>query len=66
MQKIKHKSKKEKILLIILLISMVIVIPIKEKNSNPIKNARLPQESSVYYEDTLGWAHGVYVSGDYA
>ncbi len=82
MKKSKKKSKKIKkinILLIILLISMFIVIPnllisiqrdieipIEEKNPNEIINTRPPQESSVYYEDTTGWACGVYVSGDYA
>jgi len=82
MKKSKKKSKKIKkinILLNVLLISMFIVIPnllisiqrdfeipIDEKNPNEIINTRPPQESSVYYEDTTGWATDVYVSGDYA
>jgi len=79
MQKSKKKSKKIKILLIILLVSMFIVIPnllisiqrdseipIDEKKPNEIINTRPPQESSVYYEDTIGYAYSVYVSGDYA
>ena len=41
-------------------------IPIDEKNPNEIINTQTPQESSVYYEDTTGYAGGVYVSGDYA
>ena len=74
-----QKSKKINILLIIILISMFIVIPnllisiqrdfeipIDEKNPNEIINTQPPQESSVYYEDTTGYAGGVYVSGDYA
>ena len=78
MQKAK-KIKKINILLIILLISMFIVIPnlligiqkdieipIEEKNPKEIINVRPPQESSVYYEDTTGYAYGVCVSGDYA
>ena len=73
------KSKKINVLLIILLISMFIVIPnllisiqrdlkilIDKKNPNEIINTRLPQGSSVYYEDTTGNAFDVYVSGDYA
>ncbi len=41
-------------------------IPIDEKKPNEIINTRPPQESSVYYEDTIGYAYSVYVSGDYA
>ncbi len=78
MQKSK-KIKKRNILLNVLLISMFlvipnllisiqrdIVIPIEEKNPNEIINTRPPQASPVYYEDTTGYACGVYVSGDYA
>ncbi|MBA7561723.1 hypothetical protein ES708_03363 [subsurface metagenome] len=74
-----QKSKRKRILLIIVLISMFIVIPnllisiqrdseipIEEKNPNEIINTRPPQASPVYYEDTTGLAHSVYVSGDYA
>jgi len=75
----KKKSKKINILLIILLISMFIVIPnllisiqrdfeipIEEKNPEEILNKRPPQDSYVYYEDTIGVAIDVFVSGDYA
>jgi len=74
-----QKSKKINLLLIIVLISIFVVIPnlliyiqrdfeisIDEKNPNEIINTWSPQESSVYYEETTGYAHGVYVSGDYA
>ena len=73
-----QKSKKINNLLIILLILMFIVIPnlliniqrnieiqIGEDNPNDIINTRPPQESSVYYEDTTGFANDVYVSGDH-
>jgi len=53
-------------LLVILLLSMFIVIPIEKKNPNESNNTLLPQISSVYYEDTTGLAHSVFVSGDYA
>jgi hypothetical protein len=78
-KKLKTQIKKRNILLAILLISMFIIIPnllisiqreieipIDEKNPNEIINTRLPQISSVYYEDTTGDASGVYISGDYA
>jgi len=74
-----HKSKKNKILVATIFISMFLVIPnllistqrdIKtsnnEKKPNEIINTLLPQESSVYYENTTGEALGVHVSGDYA
>ena len=74
-----QKSKKIKILLIILLSFIFIVIPnllisiqrdieirFDEKNPNEMINTQPPQESSVYYEDTTGYALGIYVSGDYA
>ncbi|MBY8979840.1 MAG: hypothetical protein KGD72_05585, partial [Candidatus Lokiarchaeota archaeon] len=74
-----EKSKKIKFLRILLLISIFLVIPnlfinmeryseipFKEKNPNEIINTTLPQESSVYYQDTSGSASGVYVDGDYA
>ena len=66
MQKSKKISTKINILLVILLISLFIVISIEEKNPNEINNTRLPQKSSIYYENTTGDAYGVYVSGDYA
>jgi len=39
---------------------------IEKKNPNEVVNTHPPQESSVYYENTTGYANGIYVSGDYA
>ena len=61
-----QKSTKIHMLLVILFISLFLLIPVEERNPNEINNTRLPQKSSVYYEDTTGDAYGVYVSGDYA
>ena len=74
-----QKSQNKNILMIILLSFLCIVIPnlligiqrdieisIDDKITNEIINTRLLRESSVYYEDTTGWASDVYVSGDYA
>ena len=43
-----------------------IEISIEKKNPNEVVNTHPPQESSVYYENTIGNARDVYVSGDYA
>jgi len=74
-----QKSKKKNVILIILLISLFIVIPnlligilrdnkirYNEKPHHDIYDNLLPEESFVYYEDTIGNAMDVYVSGDYA
>ena len=66
MQKSKKIFTNINILLVILFISLFLLIPAEERNPNEINNTRLPQKSSLYYENTTGDAYGVYVSGDYA
>ena len=79
MQRTNKKLVKLNFMLIFLIISIPIAIPnlllsiqrgpqiyTEEENPNEIINARPPKESSVYYEDTTGYAMDVCVSGDYA
>ncbi|MCK4384032.1 MAG: hypothetical protein KAW66_12105, partial [Candidatus Lokiarchaeota archaeon] len=68
-----------KVNLIILLSLALIIIPnlllinqrdnevsFDEKNIIEVITPQPPRESSIYYEATDGYAHDVYVSGDYA